>query len=130
MVIIYFIEKPFLFSRPNVVSQWSYFFEGRRCLHTHMCHIKYCTYIINGAYAVQTGHSYHETPLPQRHLAVNSYYNPLAVHVHPPVSASGVLHEKNVVVSKKNHTKTFVFIKWSKTSKRKISKKKLKGMCK
>ena len=33
------------------------------------------------------------TPLPQRPSAANSYYNPLAVRVHPLVPASGVLHE-------------------------------------
>ena len=31
-------------------------------------------------------------PLPQRPSATNPYYNPLAVRVHPPVPASGVLH--------------------------------------
>ena len=35
----------------------------------------------------------HETPLPQRPSAANSYYNPLAVRVHPPVPASSVLNE-------------------------------------
>ena len=35
-----------------------------------------------------------ETPLPQRPSVSNSFYNPLAVHVHPPVPASDVLHEK------------------------------------
>ena len=33
------------------------------------------------------------TPLPQRPSAANSYYNPLAVRVHPPVPTSGVLHD-------------------------------------
>ena len=56
-----------------------------------------------------------------------SYYNPLAVRAHPPVPASGVLHEK-MWLSPKNIN---FFIKWSKTpKKRKISKKKLKCMCK
>ena len=63
------------------------------------------------------------TPLPQRPVAANSYYNPLAVRVHPPVPASGVLHEKmwlSPKISKKNFVfDFFVFcIKWSETSKK------------
>ena len=32
------------------------------------------------------------TPLPQWPSAVNSYYNPLAVRVHPPIPTFGVLY--------------------------------------
>ena len=35
----------------------------------------------------------HETAFPQRPSATKSYYNPLAVSVHPLVPISGVLHE-------------------------------------
>ena len=38
--------------------------------------------------------------LPQRPSAANSYYNPLAVRVHPPVPASGVLHGMVAIFSK------------------------------
>ena len=34
-----------------------------------------------------------ETPLSQRPTVANSFYNPLAVHVHPPVPSSDVLHK-------------------------------------
>ena len=43
-----------------------------------------------------------ETPLPERPSAANSYYNPLAVCVHPPVPTSGDLHEQNKSLKKKN----------------------------
>ena len=36
----------------------------------------------------------HATPLSQRSSVASSYYNTLAVRVHPPFPASGVLHEK------------------------------------
>ena len=36
---------------------------------------------------------------PKRPSAANSYYNPLTVRVHPPVPASGVLHEKKVAAN-------------------------------
>ena len=42
------------------------------------------------------------TPLPCMYTfatAANSYYNSLAVRVHPPVPASGVLHEKNIAAN-------------------------------
>ena len=46
-----------------------------------------------GSRTAGTNTPYHVcTPLPQRPSAANSYYNPLAVRVHPLVPTSGVLH--------------------------------------
>ena len=52
-----------------------------------------------------------ETRLPQRPLAANFYYNPLAAHAHPPVPAFGVLYQELLCLCRQSSDNAFLLIK-------------------